>query len=414
MILNSFEFNLTQQKIKRLQATIAEVEKDTSIDPFLLKLELDSLNVFLNELVEQIDKYLEISQSFKNRIPEKKEVLKYPEYLVYMRIANEIAQEEVALFFNTSVEEIKRQEEYLYRSLDATSLLKIYEFLEEKVSNNLTIDTSPIYWENFPIKEMLKRKWLLSGNIDPISALKARFTDIFGGEQYEFALHRKFHFNGNSPNEYSLLAWQIQVLSKAKDLTKQIKIPKFQKDLTWLNQLVRISTRPQGPLEAQNFLLSKGIILVAEPHLPSTYLDGAAMLLPNTSIPVIGLTLRHDRLDNFWFVLFHELGHIFLHLNGERAAIVDEDIGTGTDQIEIEADNFALTKLIPIEQWNMCMSRFYMNVETLEEDARNLHIHPSIIAGRIRVENNNYQIFNDQIGLKQVRKLFWGNNYDFE
>ena len=414
MILNSFELNLTEQKIKKIQATIAEVDNDTSVAPFLLKLELDSLSVFLNELVEERDEFLEISQKFKHKIPVKKEVLKHPENLVYIRIANDISQEDVAALLNVSTEEVKRQEEYLYRNLDSISLLKINDFLEEKISQNLTFHTSPINWDKFPIREMLKRKWLLPGNIDPIDAFKARFSDLFGNEQYELALHRKFHFNGSSPNEYSLLAWQIQVLSTAKNIKNQVKVPKFNKDTFWLKQLAEISNSPNGPLEAQAFLLSQGIILIVEPHLPTTYLDGAAMLLPNTSIPVIGLTLRHDRLDNFWFVLFHELGHIFLHLDAERASIVDENVGLAADQIEIEADNFALNNLIPAEQWDMCMSRFYMNEDALIEDAKTLNIHPSIIAGRIRKENHDYQIFNSQIGLNKVRKLFLGDEYDFE
>lgn len=414
MILNSFELNLTEQKIKKIQATIAEVDNDTSVAPFLLKLELDSLSVFLNELVEERDEFLEISQKFKHKIPVKKEVLKHPENLVYIRLANDISQEDVAALLNVSTEEVKRQEEYLYRNLDSISLLKINDFLEEKISQNLTFHTSPINWDKFPIREMLKRKWLLPGNIDPIDAFKARFSDLFGNEQYELALHRKFHFNGSSPNEYSLLAWQIQVLSTAKNIKNQVKVPKFNKDTFWLKQLAEISNSPNGPLEAQAFLLSQGIILIVEPHLPTTYLDGAAMLLPNTSIPVIGLTLRHDRLDNFWFVLFHELGHIFLHLDAERASIVDENVGLAADQIEIEADNFALNNLIPAEQWDMCMSRFYMNEDALIEDAKTLNIHPSIIAGRIRKENNDYQIFNSQIGLNKVRKLFLGDEYDFE
>ena len=414
MILNSFELSLTEQKIKQIQATIIEVEKDTSVAPFISKLELDSLNVFLNELVEERDEFLEISQKFKHKIPVKKEILKYPENLVYIRIANDISQEDIAALLNVSIEEIKRQEDYLYRHLDSISLLRINDFLEEKISNSLTVHTSPIDWNKFPIKEMLKRKWLLSGNIDPISAIKAWFTDLFGNEQYELALHRKFSFNGNFPSEYSLFAWQIQVLKRAKEITKQSEVPQFSKDSSWVNQLVRISTDPKGPLKAQEFLLSKGIILIVEPHLPSTYLDGAAMLLPNTFTPVIELTLRHDRLDNFWFVLLHELGHVFLHLNDERIAIFDEDVGMTTDQIEIEADKFALNNLIPAEQWDICMCRFYLNEATLKEDAENFNIHPSIIAGRIRKENNNYQIFNEQVGLKQVRKLFWDNNYDFE
>ncbi len=416
MILNSFEFNLTEQKIAKIQTTISEVEKDTSVDPFLLKIELGSLNALLNELTNQRNYYLEITHRFKNKIPTKTEALKSPEILVYIRVANDISQEDIATLLNTSIEEIKRQEDYLYKNMIPNFLIKINDFLGEKVANNLTIETSIIDWNLFPVKEMLNRKWLLSGNIDPIGAIKALFSDIFGNQQYELALHRKFHFNGNSPNEYSLLAWQIWVLHTAKEKTKKIKVPKFNNDDYFLDQLIKLSTSTTGPLEAQEFLLSKGIILIVEPHLSSTYLDGAAMLLPNTSIPVIGLTLRHDRLDNFWFVLFHELGHIFLHLNLERTSIVDEKVGEAKDEIKIEteADNFALNNLLPAEKWDMCISRFYNNVDALNEDSKNLNIHPSIIAGRIRKEENNYKLFNDQIGLKQVRKLFWDNKYDFE
>jgi hypothetical protein len=44
-------------------------------------------------------------------------------------------------------------------------------------------------------------------------------------------------------------------------------------------------------------------------HLPRTYLDGAALQLGDGT-PVIGLTLRYDRLNNFWFCSLHELAHI--------------------------------------------------------------------------------------------------------
>ncbi|MGM8885737.1 ImmA/IrrE family metallo-endopeptidase [Psychrobacter sp. 1U2] len=414
MILNSFEFKLIEQKIEKIEETILEVKRSSSMDSFLLQIEIDSLNAFLNKLVKERDFYLKTIQDFRGEVLENDVLLLYPENLLYIRIANQVSQEEIADFLEVSIEEIKRQEEYLYKKLDPILLSKINKFVTEKVTSNLNTNTSGINWENFPIKEMLKRQWLPSQVTDLASIIKVQFEEIFGNSGYELALHRKFNFNGNSPNIYSLLAWQIQVLSKAKEITKQSQVPSFDNDLAWLNQLVRISTSPTGPLEAQEFLLSKGIILIVVPHLPLTYLDGAAMLLPNTAIPVIGLTLRHDRLDNFWFVLFHELGHIFLHLNEERNIIFDEEMDIVTDQIEIEADKFALENLISLEQWNMCISRFYQDEEKLNEDARNLKIHPSIIAGRIRKENDDYRVFNEQIGSKQVRKLFWDNEYDSE
>src|SRR4030042_1351312 len=63
------------------------------------------------------------------------------------------------------------------------------------------------------------------------------------------------------------------------------------------------------PFVARAFLEKMGIILAVEPHLPRTHLDGAAMLRSDGT-PVVALTLRYDRLDNFWFTLSHELAHI--------------------------------------------------------------------------------------------------------
>lgn len=40
--------------------------------------------------------------------------------------------------------------------------------------------------------------------------------------------------------------------------------------------------------------------------------------------PAIRMTLRHNRLDNFAFTLFHELEHIYKHLvNKDTAEFID-------------------------------------------------------------------------------------------
>jgi len=150
-------------------------------------------------------------------------------------------------------------------------------------------------------------------------------------------------------------------------------------------------------------LAEKGIILVVERHLPGSYLDGAAMLLDGNT-PVVGLTLRYDRLDNFWFVLMHELGHIFLHLfDGLRFDFFDEENAGDSDAIEAEADKFALDALIPEDLWDQCLSRFALSEEAVRIDAETIGVDPSIIAGRIRKERGNYAILNDLVGQDGVR-----------
>lgn len=129
-------------------------------------------------------------------------------------------------------------------------------------------------------------------------------------------------------------------------------------------------------------------------------------MLLETGNPIIALTLRFDRLDNFWFVLMHELGHVMLHLfDSLNMDFFDEEGNSDSDEIEKEADRFALNSLISEESWDMCLSRFSMTEESIRLDAENIGVHPSIIAGRIRKERNNYTILGDLIGQGQVRRF---------
>ena len=99
-------------------------------------------------------------------------------------------------------------------------------------------------------------------------------------------------------------------------------------------------------MQAREFLAGHGIALRVERHLPKTHLDGAALRLPGKP-PVIGLTLRHDRIDNFWFCLLHELAHLGRHLDGRAEGFVDDLDLPGDDAREAEADEWAQEALIP-------------------------------------------------------------------
>ena len=145
--------------------------------------------------------------------------------------------------------------------------------------------------------------------------------------------------------------------------------------------------------------------MIIEPHLDQTYLDGAA-LLDAADRPVIGLTLRHNRLDNFWFTLFHEIGHVLKHLSPATRAILDVDIDrkkTGT--VETEADRFALDTLIPPDAWTGQVRHLQFAPE-IRATAKRLCVHPAVIAGRLRREANDYRIHRTLVGQKQVKAIF--------
>ena len=146
-------------------------------------------------------------------------------------------------------------------------------------------------------------------------------------------------------------------------------------------------------------------------HLPKTYLDGAALRLGDGR-PVIGLTLRHDRIDNFWFCLLHELAHLGRHMDtNEGDAFADDQTlrgveGRQEDPREVQADEWAQEALIPWSAWEASAARKRPTPMAVMNLARALQVHPAIIAGRIRYEKKNYRLLSQFVGTGEVRPQF--------
>src|SRR5690606_21525655 len=138
----------------------------------------------------------------------------------------------------------------------------------------------------------------------------------------------------------------------------------------------------------KNYLAKYGIIFVIEPPFKKTYLDGAAMIYKGR--PIIALTLRHKRLDNFWFVLAHELAHLVKHLgkskNKLEGFVDDLQEQTNINSLEEEADDIANEALIPKSEWEDFKNKMTYSPENIEIFARKIHINPALVAGRIRHE----------------------------
>lgn len=202
----------------------------------------------------------------------------------------------------------------------------------------------------------------------------------------------------------ALEAWCSAVLIKAKDqrLPKRRSIKPLGKRTA--RELAQLSAYEDGPQRAVDFLKSVGVLLITMEHLPGTFLDGAAIRRGDRT-PVIALTLRHDRIDNFWFTLLHEFAHVCLHLNSATQVIIDDLEVNSPDGIEREADEFARDALIPKKIWNEKASE-ELTSDTLLEIAEQAGVHPAIVAGRWRWENSDYRRFARLLGHGEVRDLF--------
>ena len=341
-----------------------------------------------------------------------------PSVLVQARIAAGLSQPDLAKRLGIKAQQVQRYEASDYsgasldRLIDVCEVLNVHTtglFESDDISKGSVFswsDIDDVVWKQFPAREMAKRGWFDVPRNGDVYQLARDYFMRAAGPQFASAYHRKKMHGGSVPNEYALLAWQARILERAQDIVETHDPPEFVPDDRWIADLVALTRRKDGPKRAQAFLLSKGIILVTEKHLSGTYLDGGAML-DRDGRPVIGLTLRFDRLDNFWFVLLHELGHVILHLmDGLRYDFFDEEETAGDDKVEREADAFALESLVPETKWDECLSRFALSEEAVRIDAKNLGIDPSIIAGRIRKEQGNYTILGGLIGNGLVASQF--------
>ena len=228
------------------------------------------------------------------------------------------------------------------------------------------------------------------------------------GQQYVPRLNRKTRTQRASgkTDQNALLIWQGAVLTKA---IRNPPIGEFSKssiNKQFLRSIAQFSPHPRGPVKAINELSKQGIIVIIMPLLPGTFLDGAVMLL-NKKTPVIGLTLRHDRIDNFWFTLLHELSHLAKHfdiLSTTDHVFFDElDIETD-DKVEAEADSLAKNCLVPSKHARVCKNKF-ARTEQIEEASEEAGVHVSIVAGRWQKENGDYKKFSRLIERNMVRDM---------
>jgi HTH-type transcriptional regulator/antitoxin HigA len=288
----------------------------------------------------------------------------------------------------------------LYKKLDIPPALLVQEPKAEYYTG-AEIDDADI-----PLDVLQRRGWVEAGIttkqlIDRLLAPSTsptllRHTQVFGGRA--------------GANQVRIQLWlaRVREIADSRDYLRG----RYHKDclnFDALRYVSRLSWMPDGPRLAMKFLAERGIALVIEPHLSPTRLDGAAMI-GRSGAPVIGLTVREDRLDNFWFTLMHELVHAWKHLDQDtHRAIADENIekpGKDLDEIEREANDLAAEILIDKATWRRSHAHLSPSIQAINDFATRMQVSPAVVAGRIRYERGNYALFSKIVGYRTVRAMF--------
>ena len=285
------------------------------------------------------------------------------------------------------------------------------DVLLQRPGAEIDITSDEIDPRRFPLKEMAKRRWIPNRRnlIEHGEKLLRALIEQAGGTQvaaipfYRKNGHRRINAK---TDPYALRAWCWRVLALANQNPPQTSYRPGTVTEQFMREVAQLSVYEDGPRRAQAHLREHGIALVIERHLPRTHLDGAALCFQDGR-PVIGLTLRYDRIDNFWFSLMHELAHVGRHLDCDENELFIDDLSlTGGDLLEEEADRVAQDALIPPRFWESNPLRDGATVLAVIDLAQEVGVHPAVIAGRVRHDRGNYRLLSQLVGSGKVRRQF--------
>jgi HTH-type transcriptional regulator / antitoxin HigA len=260
-------------------------------------------------------------------------------------------------------------------------------------------------FSELPVSDMVKRGWLKGLTDVRDKDLETALCDFFGTQsvdEIKVLPHAAKKTNVAADTTPAQLAWLYRVRQLADDML----VPKYSRaDLSSaVSKLRSLLISPDAARKVSRILTECGVRYVIVESLPAAKIDGVCFWLDDSS-PVIGMSLRHDRIDNFWFVLRHELEHV-LQEHGRAVAMLDTELekeraGTGNNIPEEEriANIAAAEFCVPHASLDRFISRkapFFAERDIIGF-ARTIGVHPGLVAGQLQHRTGRYDLFRNHL-----------------
>lgn len=249
-------------------------------------------------------------------------------------------------------------------------------------------DMATLY-EIAPIREMMRRKWIRT--VSTPDELRAELCQFFGVDVLD-NLPQKAIAARKSEDTDRLTPAQKAWYYRARNIAKHLRVVRFDKSKLGETQkrLRALAEYAPEARKVSQILGEYGIRFLVVEHLPASKIDGATFWLDQDSqdSPVVAISLRFARIDNFWFTLMHEFCHLKRH-----DAILDPGLfGTGgsqastVEETERLVDESASEMLIPkkvLESFILRVSPFFSKTKIIQFALRN-KVHPGIVVGQLQ------------------------------
>ena len=222
-----------------------------------------------------------------------------------------------------------------------------YQLYQAKKENHETeIERRSKLYHLAPINVMTRMGWIQQCNtIDDLEQEYCRFYQVPSINHQPQVGFRLRVSEDRGPEDRAIIAW----VKRVEQLALEQPVRNFSAGSLslFIDHLLIHMGSEENIDKIPSLFIENGIHFIIVPHLPKTYLDGAALWINNN--PVVALSLRYDRIDSFWFTLLHELAHIYLK---HQQAHVDQLFDRGKQELgreEKEANDQAIKWLLPDE-----------------------------------------------------------------
>lgn len=280
---------------------------------------------------------------------------------------------------------------------------------------------------DLPVSDMIKRGWVVAKDVRD-TAVEPELLRFFGTnrvEDIEILPHAAKKTQVSEPATPAQIAW----LYRVKRIASEMLVGRFsqQNAEALVPKLKQLLVSPEGVRKVPRLFAEAGIRFLIVETLPGAKIDGVCFWLNDRS-PVVALTTRFDRIDNFWFVLRHELEHVLReHGKAKSGFMLDAELDTGANDSTLPddeqvANDAAAEFCVPKKM----MDAFYVRKAPFFHDrdilafAKMINVHPGLIAGQIRRRTSRYDRFGNY--LVKVRNSVlpsavsdgWGSVYPVE
>jgi HTH-type transcriptional regulator/antitoxin HigA len=249
-----------------------------------------------------------------------------------------------------------------------------------------------------PLRHMVNRGWISMAD-DP-QELRRR-VEAFRGAPLDQPVSLLMAAKQSSSYDEPITSTQEAWVLRAKELAEALPVPAYSraKLLEAVKQMRGLLQSPDDARRVPQLLTDAGVRFVVVEKLPGLKTDGVCFWIKGRTQPVIAMSLTHDRIDNFWFVLRHEIEHVLNEDGKDGAFILDNDIerSAGISEQEQLANAAAREFCVPQQEFRNFWDRKLGQISdrAVRQFAQRIGIHPGLVAGQVRMRLSQGPLGND-------------------